>query len=145
MPTTPNKTTSQGISIRPKRTAARSPARLERAPLSAVDALAIARERFPNLGASGILPKRGVGMAVDLHDIDIALSFLRQCRMATAPAVHSADLCRLIGVQPGALIAAAVALGFPTQSWLGVSCYAPGAMIAVNANDVRRVAASRRT
>ena len=113
--------------------------------MSAVAALAVARERFPNLGAGGILPKRAAGMAVDLHDIEIALSFLRRCRKTTAPAVQSADLCRLIGVQPGAVIAAAVALGFGVHSWRGIREFAPHAIIAVNASDIRRVAASRRT
>ena len=114
------------------------------------EALAIARERFPNLCAGGILPKRAIGEPVDLDDIAAALTFLDRCRRTKVPRVHSFDLRRLIsnwnhgsnltvaGVQLGAVIAAAVALGFEVQNWHGVTCYAPHAMIGVSRVDTQR-------
>jgi hypothetical protein len=105
------------------------------------EALAIARELLPNLCAGGILPRHAVGEPVDLHDIEIALTFLDRCRRTKVPHVHSFDLRRLIDVQLGAVIAAAVALGFEVQNWHGVTCYAPHAMIGVNRCDLRRESA----
>jgi hypothetical protein len=49
-------------------------------------------------------------------------------------------LQRLIGVQLGAVIAASVALGFETHSWLGVTTFGAHVMIAVNGADMNRVA-----
>jgi hypothetical protein len=112
------------------------------------EALAIAREHFPNLCAGGILPRHAVGEPVDLDHIAVALTFLDRCRRTKVPRVHSFDLRRLIsnwnhgsnltiaGVQLGAVIAAAVALGFEVQNWHGVTCYAPHAVIGVNRLDV---------
>jgi hypothetical protein len=106
--------------------------------LSGREALEIARERFPNLCCTGILPRKAVGEPVDLDDIEIALLFLGQCRRAKTPTVHSFDLRSAIGGQLGAVIAASVAQGFATHSWLGVTTFAPHALIAVNQGDVRR-------
>lgn len=105
------------------------------------EALAIARERFPNLCAGGILPRHAVGEPVDLDHIAVALTFLDRCRRTKIPRVHSFDLRRLIDVQLGAVIAAAAALGFDVHSWHGVTCYAPHAMIGVDRLDVRRESA----
>jgi hypothetical protein len=113
-------------------------------PLTAEEALEIARERFPNLSCQGILPKRAVGDPVDLADIEVALKFLSQCRRTAIPKFHSFDLRRMIGdVQIGAVIAAAVALGFDVRAWYGTAEFLPHAVIGVNANDVRRVAGIR--
>jgi hypothetical protein len=109
--------------------------------MSAERALAIARERFPNLCSAGILGKRATGLPVGLWHIDKALSFLAQCRKSKIPAVHSHDLCGAIGVSVGAAISAAHALGFDVRGWMGSREFFPGAMIGVNAADVaRRVA-----
>jgi hypothetical protein len=55
--------------------------------------------------------------------------------------MHSHDLCRLLGgVQPGAVIAAAIALGFEARSWYGVAMFAPHALININKFDARRLA-----
>jgi hypothetical protein len=118
--------------------------------ITADEALMFARERFSNLCCGGILPRKAVGMPVDLDDIEIALAFLSQCRPTKVPTVHSFDLRRAIGrqlgdvqlgdVQLGAVIAAATALGFGVHSWHGISTYVPHALIGVNVDDVRRVA-----
>jgi hypothetical protein len=108
--------------------------------MTADEALIIARERFPNMCCGGILPRKAVGTPVDLDDIDVALAFLSQCRRTRIPAMHTFDLRRVIDAQVGAVIAAAVALGFDTHSWYKITTFAPHALIAVNANDVRRVA-----
>ena len=112
------------------------------------EALTIAREYFPNLCAGGILPRHAIGEPVDLDHIAVALTFLDRCRRTKVPTVHSFDLRRLIsdhgsnltvaGVQLGAVIAAAVALGLEEHSWHGVTCYAPHAEIGVNQSDIRR-------
>jgi hypothetical protein len=114
--------------------------------LTSEQALDLARERFPNLCCQGILPRKAIGTKVDLDDIDVALAFLEQCRPTKNPTVHSFDLRRTIkgDVQLGAVIAAAVALGFGTHSWFDITCYAPHALIAVNQNDVGRVARALR-
>jgi hypothetical protein len=115
-------------------------ARLSRARvITAEQALVIARERFLNLSCGGILPRKAVGTLVDLDEIDVALTYLAQCRRTRIPAMHTFDLRRAIDVQLGAVIAAATALGFPTHSWHDITCYAPHALIAVNESDVRRV------
>jgi hypothetical protein len=111
--------------------------------LSAADALEIARERFPNLCCEGILTRKAVGEPVDLDDIEVALVALAQCRKTKTRGMgmHTFDMRMLIDAQHGALIAAAVALGFDVYSWRGTRTYAPHALIAVNQSDVRRVAA----
>jgi hypothetical protein len=108
--------------------------------LSGHEALEIARERFPNLCCAGILPRKAIGEPVELADIEIALAALAQCRKTKTPTVHSYDLRRAVpgNVQLGAVIAAAVALGFATHSWFGVTTFAPHALIAANQSDVRR-------
>jgi hypothetical protein len=109
--------------------------------ISAREALAIARERFPNLASTGILGAKQSGPPIDLNHVEIALRFLMRCRKSKVPSVHSFDLRQAIGnVSIGATIAAAIALGFSVHSWLGVTDYAPHAMVGVNAADVRRVA-----
>jgi hypothetical protein len=60
-------------------------------------------------------------LPVSLDHIEIALS---ECRRTKAPAAHSFDLRRLIGVQLGAVIAEATALGFDVRSRYGVNYYA---------------------
>jgi hypothetical protein len=109
--------------------------------LSAQGALDIARQQFGNLSCPGILGRKISGPPVDLADIDRALQFLSQCRKTKVPTMHSHDLCRLLGgVQPGAVIAAAIALGFETRAWYGVKCFVPHALVNVSRRDVRRVA-----
>jgi hypothetical protein len=117
------------------------------------EALTIAREYFPNLCAGGILPRHAVGKPVDLGHIAVALTFLDRCRRTKNPHVHTFDLRRLISnwthestsnvspinLQLGAVIAAAIALGFEVQNWHGVTCYAPHALIGVHRLDVRRL------
>jgi hypothetical protein len=115
---------------------------MAQAPLSAQQALVIARERFPNLCRGGILPRKTVGEPVDLGEIATTLAFLRRCRTTKIPNVHTLDLSRSIGVRPGAVIAAATALGFNVRSFYGVNCYAPHALIGVNCADATRVAAA---
>jgi hypothetical protein len=108
--------------------------------ITAEQALVIARERFLNLSCQGILPCKAVGTPVDLADIDAALAFLSQCRRTRIPAMHTFDLRRVIDAQVGAVITAAIALGFDTHSWYKITTFAPHALIAVNERDVRRVA-----
>jgi hypothetical protein len=112
------------------------------ATLTGREALVIALERFPYLGADGLLPRKSVRQPVDPREIERAMTFLRQCRRTKTPRVHSFDLQRLIGVQLGALIAAAVALGFATHSWFGIKTFAPHVLIAVNLADTARVASA---
>jgi hypothetical protein len=107
--------------------------------ISAEMALTIARERFSNLAANGILGKRATGAPIDPAHVTIALAFLSQCRKSKVPAVHSHDLCGEIGVSVGALICAAHALGFDVRSWMGTREFMPGAMIGVNSNVVRLI------
>jgi hypothetical protein len=107
--------------------------------ISAGEALALARERFPHLAASGILGRRSTGPPIDPAHVERALAFLAQCRKSNAPAVHSFDLRAAIGnVSVGATIAAAIALGFSVHSWLGIADYAPHVMVGVNRGDVAR-------
>jgi hypothetical protein len=114
-----------------------------RGALSGREALEMARERFPNLCCAGILPRKAIGEPVDLADVEIALAALAQCRKTRTRGMgmHTFDMRMLIDAQHGALIAAAVALGFDVYSWRGTRTYAPHALIAVNQSDVRRVAA----
>jgi hypothetical protein len=106
-------------------------------------ALVIARKRFSNLTATGILGSKHSGPPIDLNHVVIALKFLAQCRKTKVPAVHSFDLRQAIGgVSVGATIAAAIALGFSVQSWRGSMVFAPHAMIGVNAKDIWRLADS---
>lgn len=108
--------------------------------LSGRKALVIAQERFPHLGAGGLLPRKVAPQPINPGEIETALAFLRQCRRTKTPRVHSFDLQRLVGVQLGAVIAAAFALGFDVHTWLGVTSFAPHAMIAVNGADAKRAA-----
>jgi hypothetical protein len=106
--------------------------------ISAAQALALARARFSNLASTGILGAKQSGPPIDLGHIDRALAFLAACRKSKTPAVHSHDLRQAIGnVSLGAVIAACVGLGFDVRSWLGTRTFAPHAMIAVNARDIR--------
>jgi hypothetical protein len=109
--------------------------------LSGREAFVIALERFPYLGAGGLLPRKVAPQPVDPGEIETAMAFLRQCRRTKTPRFHSFDLQRLIGVQLGAVIAASVALGFETRNWLGVTTFGAHVMIAVNRVDAARVAA----
>jgi hypothetical protein len=110
------------------------------APVTAEQALAIANERFPNLTANGILGTKRTGPPIDPAHVTIALRFLMRCRKSKVPAVHSHDLCGEIGVSVGAVICAAHALGFDVRGWMGTRQFFPGAMVGVNARDVRRLA-----
>jgi hypothetical protein len=107
----------------------------------AVEALALACERFPNLCASGILPRRVTGSPINPTEVSIALSFLGRCRHTTRPTVHSVDLCRHVRVSAGAIIAAAVTLGFTVRGWYGVTAYYPHAVMNVNRLDIRKARA----
>jgi hypothetical protein len=104
------------------------------------EALATARERFPNLSSNGILGRKFTGPPICLTDIDKALTFLRGCRRTIKPNIHSVDLACDIGVSIGAVIAAATALNFTVQSWM----FVPNAMIGVNKFDLRQAVATRR-
>jgi hypothetical protein len=118
----------------------------QRTVLSPADAMLIARERFPNLCCEGFLPRKAVGEPVDLGDIDLALTILAQCRRTKTRGMgmHTFDIRMLIDAQHGALIGAAVALGFDVYSWHGTRTFMPHALIAVNQSDVRRQAAKYR-
>jgi hypothetical protein len=95
-------------------------------------ALVIARQRFPNLYATGILGRRCTGPEIDLWHITKAVTVLAGCRKSKFANCHSFDLRRQIGgVSLGAVICAAVALGFDVHSWFGVTDYAPHAMTNV--------------
>lgn len=108
--------------------------------MTPVQAMVIARQRFPNLASTGILERRSTGPPIDPAHVTIALRFLMRCRKSKVPAVHSHDLCGEIGVSVGAVICAAHALGFDVRGWMGTRQFFPGAMVGVNARDVRRLA-----
>jgi hypothetical protein len=109
------------------------------AAISAERAMVIARERFPNLYANGILGRRCTGPPIDLNHVAMALTFLARCRKSKIPSVHSHDLRQQIEVVSlGATIAACVGLGFEVCSWGGVTDFALHAMIGVNSTDVVR-------
>jgi stage V sporulation protein SpoVS len=93
----------------------------------------LAHERFGNLAAVGILGRRCTGQPIDPGHVEIAIKFLSCCRRTKKPAVHSHDLRRAIGkgASQGAVIAAAIALGFDARSWMGTQMFVPGAMINV--------------
>jgi hypothetical protein len=113
--------------------------------IDGVAALMLARERFPNLCANGILGRKFTGPPVDPGHVTTALAFLSQCRKTKIPTVHSFDLRREIGdVSLGAVIAAATALNFDVRSWYGPTAFPPHALIGVSQRDVRRVAAASR-
>jgi hypothetical protein len=109
--------------------------------LSVSQALVIARERFGNLCATGILGRRFLAKPIDEREVAIALAFLQKCRKTKTPRLHTLDLVHAIGqgVSVGAVIAAAVGLGFDVRAWYGVTTFVPHAMIGVNASDMRRV------
>jgi hypothetical protein len=107
--------------------------------MTPVQAMVIARQRFPNLASTGILDRRSTGPPIDPAHVTIALRFLMRCRKSRIPAVHSFDLREKIGnVSVGAVIAASVALGFEVYSWVGVTDYAPHALVGINSTDVAR-------
>jgi hypothetical protein len=111
--------------------------------ISAEQALALSRDRFPNLASTGILGRSSMGPPIDPDHVTIALMFLAWCRKTKIPRMHSSDLRRRIGdVSLGAVIAAAVGLNFEVRSWSGVTDYAPHALMNVNPSDVRRMADS---
>jgi hypothetical protein len=84
--------------------------------------IAIARKRFSNLSAEGILNIKLIGEPIDPDDVTIALEFLARCGKTEVPACHTHDLRRKIGrgVSTGATIAACIASGFAVHSWYGV-------------------------
>jgi hypothetical protein len=111
--------------------------------MDAESALALARERFPNLAANGILGKGCAGPPIDLDHVSKALAFLSWCRKSRKPAVHSFDLRRAVGgVSVGAMICAAHAAGFDVRGWMGTRTFVPHAMIGVDPDDVARCGGS---
>ena len=108
-------------------------------PLASMVLALVRQHRFPNLRAEGILPKRATGPDVDPREVAVALAFLIRCRRTKYPTVHTRDLQRHIGgVSVGAVIAAAVALGFQVCSWRGAREFFPHALIGVSKIDVRK-------
>jgi hypothetical protein len=99
---------------------------------SGQDQIAAAKQRFPNLCATGILPRHKAGPPIDPDHIARALAFLGRCRRTTRPNTHTTDLQRRIGVGPGAIIAAAIGLGFDVRGWYGVTAFYPHALVAVS-------------
>jgi hypothetical protein len=107
--------------------------------ISAGEALALARERFPNLTAAGILGAKQSGQPIDPVHVTRALALLSQCRKTRTANCHSFDLRAAVGgVSVGAVIAAAVGLDFAVCSWSGVTDYMPHALIGVDQLDVAR-------
>src|SRR5271163_3342487 len=106
--------------------------------IDAASALMLARDRFPNLCANGILGRKFTGPPIDPDHVATAMTFLSQCRKTKKPNVHTFDLRREIGdVSLGAVIAAGVALGFDVRCWYGVLAFVPHALIGVNQSDIR--------
>ena len=99
---------------------------------------AVTPARFHNLRANGILPRSATGLPIDPVDIAKAAAFLSRCRKTKRPNIHSFDLRRAIGVSLGAVIAAAVALGFEVRGWYGIMEFYPHAMLGVNRRDIRK-------
>jgi hypothetical protein len=118
----------------------RSPLAVQVDPASA---LSLARERYPTLCSSGILGRKSTGTPVNTDEVAVALAFLAKCKRTKRAAVHSFDLRRAIGVSLGAVIVAATALDFEVRSWLGITIYAPHALIAVSKHDVRKAERAR--
>jgi hypothetical protein len=111
------------------------------AAISAERALVIARERFPNLYANGILGRRCTGRAIDPAHVQIALAVLARCRKSKVPAVHSFDLRQAIGnVSLGAVIVACIALEFDCHSWFGTRSFGTHVLVNVNRADVAKIA-----
>jgi hypothetical protein len=104
--------------------------------MTAAAALALARERFPNLTAIGILGRKYTGPPIDPAHVTIALRALSRCRERKTPCLHTHDLVQAIGVSQGAIICACVALGFAAHGWLGSREFFPGAMTNVDRRDV---------
>jgi hypothetical protein len=100
-----------------------------------------AKDRFQNLCAEGILPRSAAGRPIPPADTARAQAFLNRCRRTKRPNVHTTKLQRLVGVGPGAIIAAAVGLGFEVRGWYGIWEFFPHALIGVNRFDVRRAMA----
>jgi hypothetical protein len=92
-------------------------------------ALEAARARFHNLCAEGILPRRKTGTPINCDDIEIAIEALRGCEHTEMPTMHTFDMCRVVDTTPGAVIVAALALGFEVHSWYGETGFQPHAMI----------------
>jgi hypothetical protein len=120
--------------------------------ITAEQALVIAKERFGNLKATGILGSKHTGPPIDLNHVEIVLAFLvgGECRKTATPRLHTFDLQRAIStslnvVSTGAVICGAYALGYCVRSWMRTRTYVPGAMTNVNADDVERCAAELRT
>jgi hypothetical protein len=107
------------------------------------DPIALARVRFSNLRATGILPPSATGPAIDPVDLAAALAFLSRCRRNKRPSVFTYDLQRHVSrwagrqVSTGAIIAAAVALNFQVHGWYGVRAFHPHALTNVGQFDLR--------
>jgi hypothetical protein len=120
-----------------------SPPIAAQAVISPEHALMLARQRFPNLCSAGILGRKAIGQPVDLEHVSTALSFLAGCRKSKFANCHSFDLRRRIGgVSLGAVIAAAVGLGFSIDTWQGTVDFLPHCLIGVDPRDVERMANS---
>ena len=108
-----------------------------------VTAIATAhRDQFPNLRASGILPRSQTGLPINPADVAVALSFLSRCRRTKVPSFHTHDLQRHVGVGIGAIIAAGVGLGFTVRGWYGNRAFYPHAVMGVNRFDVLKAVRS---
>lgn len=107
------------------------------------DPIELAKAWFPNLCAPGILPRRVTGPPIDPAHVATALHLLGRCRRTKRPTVHSSDLCRHAGVSPGAIIAAAIALGFTVRGWYGAKAYYPHALVAVSRFYIRKQMSAR--
>lgn len=104
------------------------------------DAIALGRQRFANLCCPGILPRKATGTPIDPDDVARALAALARCRQTKKPAMHTFDLCRMLGgLQPGAVIAAAIALNFDVRSWYGAMEFGQHALTNVSRADVKRL------
>jgi hypothetical protein len=107
------------------------------------DPIALARVRFSNLRATGILPPSATGPAIDPGDLEAALAFLSRCRRNKRPSIFTYDLQRHVSrwagrqVSTGAIIAAAVALDFQVHGWYGVRAFHPNALTNVGRFDLR--------
>ena len=108
-------------------------------------ALALARRRFPNLCAPGILGRAVTAPAVDLDEIAVAMSILWRCRRTKCLGVHTSDLAQTIShltghdVSVGAIIAAAMALRFRVTTFRVPRAFYPNAMIGVHRADIRKL------
>lgn len=119
-------------------------------PSQAARALATARERFPNLRESGIMPRAACGATVNLDDVSTALRFLRRCRHTKYTFVHTLDLQRVISrwtqqpVSVGAIISASIYLQFEVKTHHGMRVFFPHAVVNAHRDDIQQAMRARR-